>query len=72
MEKREESYSLGTGCIEQLDFFFCLEEMKKYNQPDIAGTKKVQGKTESMDIPVATSGSVRMGDIFSYENNTYV
>lgn len=66
---------MGTKCvghIEQLDFFFCMEEMKKYNQPDITGTKKVQGKTESMNIQIATSGSVWMGDLFSYENNTYV
>lgn len=75
MKKREGVNPLDTKCvghIEQLDLFFCMEEMKKYNQPNITGAKKVQDKIESMDILVATSGSVRMGDIFSYENNNYV
>ncbi len=74
-EKERRGNSLSTGCaehIEQLDFFFCLKEMQKYNQPKTAGTKKDQRETESMNIQIATSGSVRMGDIFSYDNNTYV
>lgn len=66
---------MSTGCaehIEQLDFFFCLEEMRKYNRPKTADTKKDQRKTESMNMQIVTFGSVRMGDIFSYKNHNYV